>query len=71
MTDIDDATIVASRKKRKKRLESHRACAERQGVSPRTIDRWVKLGILPAPIRIRGRKYFDADVMPKRDITAT
>lgn len=58
-------------KKREKRLESNRAFAERLGVSPRTIDRWVKAGILPQPTaRIRTRKYWDPGTQPRRDADA-
>jgi hypothetical protein len=58
-------------KKRERRLESNRAFAERHGVSVRTIDRWVKAGILPAPTAvIRTRKYWDPRITPKIDADA-
>lgn len=58
-------------KKREKRLESQRAFAERHGVSTRTIDRWVKAGILPAPTAvIRTRKYWDPRIAPRQDADA-
>jgi hypothetical protein len=41
--------------------------AERRGVSVRTLDRWVALGIIPEPEYIRGRKYADPNVKPKLD----
>jgi hypothetical protein len=48
-------------------LETHRKIAERYNVSTRTIDRWSENGILPEPVRIRGRKYWPGDVQPRRD----
>ena len=53
----DDKTCQA-------KLEPARKTADRFGVCTKTIDRWVEDGILPAPTRIRGRKYFSADVEP-------
>jgi hypothetical protein len=50
-----------------KRLEPWRRLAKRQGVSTRTLDRRVAAGVLPPPIRIKGRKYGDPDVMPRCD----
>jgi predicted site-specific integrase-resolvase len=51
--------------------ESHRRYAERQGVSTRTLDRWVVAGILPEPERIRKRKYWDPNTEPRRDDNET
>jgi DNA-binding transcriptional MerR regulator len=48
-------------------LETHRQFAERHGVSTRTVDRWSEDGILPEPVRIRGRKYWPSTVEPQRD----
>ena len=42
----------------KHRLPS-RAVAERYDVCDRTIKRWEDTGILPRPILINGRKYWD------------
>jgi predicted site-specific integrase-resolvase len=39
--------------------------AERLAICTKTVDRWVETGILPAPQRIRGRKYWPDDVAPK------
>jgi DNA-binding transcriptional MerR regulator len=46
---------------------SHRRFAERRGVSTKTLDRWVVLGILPPPERINGRKYWNEETEPRRD----
>jgi len=43
---------------------------ERQGVTTRTIDRWVGQGILPKPVKINGRKYWPVDTEPRRDTAA-
>jgi predicted site-specific integrase-resolvase len=48
-------------------LTPFRKFAERKGVSTKTLERWTAAGILPEPIRIRGRKYFPADVEPRHD----
>ncbi len=40
-----------------------RALRQRYGVVDRTIDRWVKAGILPEPMRINRIRYWDeADI---------
>jgi hypothetical protein len=57
----------AQPKKRVKQFESHRAFAERLGVSPRTLDRWTRAGLLPKPIRINKRKYWNPSTQPRRD----
>jgi DNA-binding transcriptional MerR regulator len=41
--------------------------AKRHGVSSKTIDNWVRVGILSEPVRINGRKYHDADEQPRLD----
>jgi hypothetical protein len=41
--------------------------AERFGVTVRTLDRWVQLGIIAKPEVIRGRKYGDPDCQPRLD----
>jgi hypothetical protein len=54
-------------KRRTKRRESWRQPAARFGVHPRTLDRWVRAGVLDPPEYIRGRKYGDADAVPRTD----
>jgi hypothetical protein len=44
-----------------------RALQERYGVVDRTIDRWVQTGVLPAPMYINKRRYWDADEIEQRD----
>ena len=48
-------------------LESSTSVAKRLDRSRRTIERYVKLGILPPPIKIRGKNFFIRGVMPKPD----
>ena len=48
-----------------KRLVSHSRKAEQVGVSTKTIDRWCQSGILQPPTKINGRKFHDADDMPR------
>ena len=55
------------RKKRVRQLETHRAFAERHGVSTRTIDRWTRDGLLPKPVRINKRKYWNPSTQPRHD----
>ncbi len=38
-----------------------------RGITDRTVYNWEKSGILPAPVRINGRKYHYADTQPKFD----
>jgi predicted site-specific integrase-resolvase len=35
--------------------------AERYGISPMTVGKWVKRGLLPEPLRLGRRSYFDRD----------
>jgi hypothetical protein len=66
-----DLTEPPKPKRRERRLESNRAFAERHGVSTRTIDRWVKAGVLPRPTAvINGRKYWAPHITPKLDADA-
>jgi hypothetical protein len=48
-------------------LETSASVARRLDRSVRTVDRYVELGILPAPIKIRGKRFWPAGVMPKID----
>jgi hypothetical protein len=48
-------------------LETARSVARRLDRSVRTIDRWCELGILPEPVRIRGKRFWPGGVMPKPD----
>lgn len=69
-TILEITEAAQAPKKREKRLESHRAFAERHGVSPRTIDRWTRAGLLPKPVRINKRKYWNPSTQPRRDADA-
>ena len=44
-----------------------RAVCARYGISDRTVDRWVEAGVLPKPIYINGRRYWDAEELGQRD----
>ena len=50
-----------------RRAESSTSVAKRLDRSRRTIERYVKLGILPEPIKIRGKNFFIRGAMPKPD----
>jgi hypothetical protein len=47
----------------------HSAKARQQGVSTKTIDRWVEEGRLPPPDYVNGRKFHRADSRPQPDAT--
>jgi predicted site-specific integrase-resolvase len=51
-------------------LDRTRTLAERHKVSIRTIERWVEAGILPPPMRIRGRKFWPQGTLAKTDTAA-
>jgi hypothetical protein len=70
MTDINTTSEPRLKKQHEKRRESWRARAERLGVSTRTLDRWVAAKIIDPPEYINGRKYGDADAVPRRDSEA-
>ena len=44
-----------------------RAVCARYGISDRTVDRWVEASVLPKPVYIQGRRYWDADELGQRD----
>ncbi len=44
-----------------------RALQERYSVVDRTIDRWIQTGVLPQPMRINGRKYWDEAEIEERE----
>ena len=44
-----------------------RPVANRYGVSDKTIDRWVEAKIIPAPLYIRGRRYWDEQALDEHD----
>jgi DNA-binding transcriptional MerR regulator len=42
-----------------------RALCERYSVSDRTLDRWTEAGVLPPPMYIRGRRYWDLEQLER------
>jgi hypothetical protein len=48
-------------------LDRTSTLAARHKVSIRTIERWVEAGILPQPLRIRGRKFWPSGTMARLD----
>jgi predicted DNA-binding transcriptional regulator AlpA len=62
MSDHNDKPIATP-----SQLVRHKQFADRLGVHTRTVDRWAAMGILPQPVRIRGHKYWPADVEPRGD----
>ena len=47
---------------------SKRLVAQRYSVTPRTIDRWAAEGILPEPIKIKNRRYWDLREIEQAEI---
>jgi predicted site-specific integrase-resolvase len=43
-----------------------RYICERFGIVDRTVDRWIETGILPEPIYINKRRYFDLQEVDER-----
>jgi DNA-binding transcriptional MerR regulator len=51
-----------------KRLLAIRAMCSRYGdVADRTIDRWTAAGILPKPLIINSRRYWDEEQLEERE----
>jgi hypothetical protein len=48
-------------------LEAVKTVARRLDRSVRTVDRYIMAGILPQPMRIRGKRFFYRGVMPRFD----
>jgi DNA-binding transcriptional MerR regulator len=44
-----------------------RKVRERYDVSGRTIDRWLEQGILPPPIFVRGRRYWELSALEQAE----
>jgi predicted DNA-binding transcriptional regulator AlpA len=44
-----------------------RAVCARYGISDRTVDRWVEASVLPKPVYIQGRRYWDEAELGQRD----
>jgi predicted site-specific integrase-resolvase len=43
-----------------------RYICERFGIVDRTVDRWIETGILPQPMYINKRRYFDLQEVDER-----
>ena len=66
-TEVRPASRLPSKQPPVTSLEPARSVAQRLGRSVRTIERWVKAGILPPPMQVRGRNLHRAGVMPTAD----
>ena len=66
-SELSEAETFSATPKQPISLESAATIARRLDRSVRTVDRYVEEGILPAPMRIRGRRFWPAGVMPKID----
>jgi predicted site-specific integrase-resolvase len=52
----------------KRRKYSHtRDLCDRYDIVPRTVARWVDAGILPKPVKINKRLYFDNDALEQKE----
>ena len=47
------------------RLLPTRAIMRRYDIVDRTVTRWIEAGVLPEPIRIRGRKFWPESALEK------
>ena len=66
-TEVRPASPLPSKQPPVTSREPARSVAQRLGRSVRTIERWVKAGILPPPMQVRGRNLHRAGVMPTAD----
>jgi hypothetical protein len=66
-SELSEVETFSATPKQPISLESAATVARRLDRSVRTVDRYVEVGILPEPLRIRGRRFWPAGVMPKID----
>ena len=69
LSDDELGTATPSEPSRNSSLETIRSVARRLDRSVRTVDRYIGLGILPEPLRIRGKRFLPAGTMPRYDAT--
>ena len=51
----------------KRKLPIRAMCVQYGDVCDRTITRWTNAGILPAPLVINGRRYWDEEELERRE----
>ena len=51
----------------KDRMLPTRLVCDRYNITDRTVDRWVETGILPAPVRINGLRYWHEHELEQRE----
>jgi DNA-binding transcriptional MerR regulator len=51
----------------KNRMLPTRLVCERYNITDRTVDRWLKNGILPTPVRINGLRYWRQHELERRE----
>jgi hypothetical protein len=68
MSSTTETSQTKKSPRRGKQREPWPQHAERHGVSTRTLDRWVEARVIPPPDYIRGRKYGDPTIEPRRDL---
>jgi predicted DNA-binding transcriptional regulator AlpA len=50
-----------------KKLLAARLVADRYSISERTVDRWLECAILPTPVYINKRRYWDESELDRLD----
>jgi hypothetical protein len=67
LSEIEPVAAAPSKQPANTSLETATTLARRFDRTVRSIDRWVVLGVLPPALKIRGKRFWPAGVMPKFD----
>jgi hypothetical protein len=62
---------MANTESRRRKYLRRKDAADRYGVVVRTIDRWARTGIIPAPVYVGRLPLFDNDALDAADAAAS
>jgi hypothetical protein len=65
--DVLMSSIINDGRTQPRKLTTARGLSERYGVTDRTLSRWVETGVMPAPVYIQRRRYWDLAAIETAD----